>query len=167
MNAETVGVDNLITLIEREIVLLQGMAAAERRLQKAVIGRDWASVDETIRGMELVSEEIVATESRRHDVFEDCCRRIGAAGNNAFFGLLAAVPPPTRSRLSSLYRELKVAVLAVRSITDGIDAYVTSTMRTLNGVIEELFPERRGKIYSGTGSVDKQGHTALVVDRVS
>lgn len=167
MNAETTRVDDLITLIEREIILLQGMAATERRLQKAVIGRNWTAVDETIRGMELVSEEIAATEARRHDVFEECCRRIGAAGANAFFGLLASVSPEQRAKLSGLYRELKVAVLAVRSITDGIDAYVSSTMQTLNGVIEELFPERRGKIYSGTGSVDKQGHTALVVDRVS
>lgn len=167
MTAHAPSVDALIELIEREIILLQGMAAAERRLQRAIMTRDWAAVEEAIHGMQVVSEEIGQVEARRHAVYQSIRVKLGSSDGDSFYRLLATVDSDTRLKLSNLYRELKVAVLAVRSFNDGIDAYVRGAIGTLNRVLEELHPDRRGRIYARDGATEGRGTTALVVDRVS
>ena len=145
-------------------VLLDSLSREEGRLQVAVLEKDWIALEESIRTMRVLAADIEECEMRRNEGYRNLKASLGLKSDDSFYDVLSRLPLEERQELAGLYRQLRIGISKVRSITDGIDAYVTATVGTMRDILDEIFPERKGKIYSRSGSVAVAEAPSLVVN---
>jgi predicted nuclease with TOPRIM domain len=145
-------------LIKQEIEKLDELAGAENKLQKCVLDKNWAELEEIIRRLQCLSAEISHIENSRNILYGEILDILGVIGPNGFYDVLAKLRSEERVDLAALYRRLRLSVNAVRSITGGIDTYITATISTMGRILEELFPARRMRLYNKSGTSRKAEH---------
>jgi predicted transcriptional regulator len=145
-------------LIKQEIEKLQDLAGAETKLQKCVLDKNWAELEEIIRRMQDISAEISHIENSRNIIYCEIRDSLGIMETNGFYDVLTKLDPEERVDLAELYRRLRHSVNAVRSITGGIDTYITATVSTMGRILEELFPARKLRLYNKSGTSRNSEH---------
>lgn len=158
-------VEELKYLLKREVELLEDFAGDERRLQNAMMDREWGLLEELVSAMSEASEEILSVEQERHECFTRVQEEVGCDGDDGFYDVLAALGVDDRDELAEFYRRLKVAVMRVQALTGGIGTYVTSATSAIREVIDELYPQRKGRTYSHQGVHATPDDRAMVFDR--
>lgn len=153
-----------VTLIQ-QIELLNLLAERERELQNHLLNRNWQDLEQVIEQMTLVSREIQNADNARAESFRILRMSLGLSDSSGMSEVITRLDEEKSGTLRMLYRNLKVAVMRIQSLTGGIDAYVASTTATMRAFLDESFPDRRGTIYSRDGSADYGGGHAVVVDR--
>lgn len=143
---------DLKDLMNREAEKLEELAGMETRLQRCVLDKNWAELEEIVRSLQGVAREVAHIENSRDLLYGELRRPLGVAASDGFYDFLAKLPPEERVELSALYRRLRLAVSQVRSATGGIDSYISATLSTMGRILEELFPSRRMKLYTRTGA---------------
>lgn len=164
MSAEQI-IDSLCSVMLQEIELLDLLAERERELQSQLLDRDWHQLQVVIEDMTRLSEEIQRFEQLRSEAFAGLCRCYGVRAPAGFAELIARLDDTSAGRLRALYRSLKVSVMRIRSLTGGIDAFVTAGTTTMRSFLEESSPDHRGTIYGRDGNAGNGRAHAVVVDR--
>jgi AAA+ ATPase superfamily predicted ATPase len=75
------------------------------------------------------------------------------------------LPAAERDELFALYRQLRLALIRVKGNAGLLGFYLRSLSETLQKVLEELFPHRKGRIYSRSGKAREAEDDSLVVYR--
>ncbi|MFP4509451.1 MAG: flagellar export chaperone FlgN [Spirochaetaceae bacterium] len=164
MNVKTVAIE-VCDVIRAQIMTLETIAAEHSRLQEAVMNRDWESLEEQIRVLQAHAHDAGALEEQRKASYGRLRKLLGFGAEESFFELLCRLEDEERTELAALYRGLKIAVMRVASANGGLEAYVQSSTQTIEEVLKELFPERKGTIYSRTGRVQRHDDRAFVVNQ--
>ena len=147
----------------KQTQLLTALSQYEQRLQGIVADRDWPQLERIIPAMEAVGSEFDALEGRRDAVLTEM--QFAAGGERSFASLLDTFSPELREKITNAYRSFKVAVLQLRSQTAGLDTYLRSSIGTLRGVLQELYPEHASAVYSREGFGGYTGGQAMVLSR--
>ncbi len=158
-------IDRFAEVIGRQVELLEETAQKQQELQRAVIDRNWHTLDELLRELDTLGEEIHFVEEKRRAMYEQVCDNLRLENRANFYDVLCSLDNSDRNRLNDVYRRLKVAVMRVRNATDGLDAYVSAAGDTLHQVLGEVFPERKGTVYARDGSKAGVTERPLVVDQ--
>jgi hypothetical protein len=161
---ESRAIDQLTEALHREVELLEAIAEDEKRLHSLLSNRDWVELERCLSRLNSLSGDVLQAEDRRNTAYERLRSTLEVEEDERFYDVLERLPVEERSELSELYRRLKVAVIQVRSVTGGIDTYVTESTQTMRSVLEELFPEQKGKIYSRSGRSNRADERAIVLD---
>ncbi len=151
-------------VLQLQGVLLDNLSREEARLQIAVLQKDWIALEACVREMKAIAQGIEECEQKRTESYRVLKAALGLKPDDSFYEVLSRLPIEDRQELAELYRRLRIGIVKVRSITDGIDAYVTATVGTMRDILDELFPERKGKIYSRSGTVSSADASSLVVN---
>ena len=136
-------------LLHQQAALTAELATYEKRLQDAVMEREWHDLEGVLPHIDRLSAAIQGIEERRNELFADIAIAVG--GDGSFAGVVARLPVEVRSSLTDGYRALKVAVSALQSRTRMLDTYIRSTVATTQGILRELYPEQTRHGYSRTG----------------
>lgn len=155
----------LKALLRKQASLLEEFAVKEHELQDAVIRRDWPAMDSVMPKLEHLSRSLESVERRRHVAVDRIKKSAGVAADAPFAELVSRAGEIDRTELTALFRELQIHVLRVKNQTGGIDAYVRNSMKTANTVLGEVFPERKGTIYSRHGRRSPLRGSAMVLNR--
>ncbi|AFG36887.1 flagellar export chaperone FlgN [Spirochaeta africana] len=150
--------------LQQQVQLLESLAGCEHRMQQAVMRKNWHELDESLHQLQTISEEIHRCEQDREQSFASLCRQLNLPESSRFAQVVGHLPDENRREITSLYRRLKIAVLRVQTITSGVDAYINTTVETMNQIVEEVFPGARGSVYSRDGSVYGKQPPAMVVN---
>ncbi len=145
-------IEELKGLMETETGRLEELSALENRLQRSLLDKDWTELEGLVRNLQNLAQEISYIENSRNLLYAELQREFGLESGDGFYDFLAKLPMGTRIELSVLYRRLRLSVSDVRSVTGGIDAYVTATVSTMGKILEELFPSRKTKMYGRDGA---------------
>lgn len=159
------GIAHLKSQLRRQADLLNQFGEKEHDLQRAIVQRDWPAMDAVMPELERLSAMLEGVEHKRYALVNRMKTAAGLSESAPFSDLVATSKPKDRVELTSLYRDLQVAVLRVRNHTNGIDSYVRNSVRTANTVLGELFPERKGTIYSRNGARSPLRGSAMVLNQ--
>jgi hypothetical protein len=157
-------VEKLKELINSEVELLESFARDERKLQSAMVNRQWELLEGIVNEMSHASEQVLAVETERHECYTRLREELGCDPQDSFYDFAARLDLGERMEISELYRRLKVAVMRVQALTGGIGSYVTSATTAIRDVLDELYPQRKGRIYSRGGHHTAPDDRAMVVD---
>lgn len=158
-------VEHVKEALEREVTALEELAASERELQPLLAQRDWVELEKQISVLNRQSEAAMAAEQERESAYKALKESLGADEELRFYDVLEHLQVEERRELAELYRRLKVAVVQVRGVTGSLDTYVSVSTATVRGVLDELFPDQKGKIYSRSGRANRADERAMVLDR--
>jgi len=151
--------------MQEEAALLSGFASLEDDMQSLVSEKRWNELEHTILRFRKKSDLLDKAEEKRIRSFEELKAALGVPGDVTFFGVLPMVGEQERKPLSDAYRTLKVAVYSVKGSTVRLGCYFRSISETLRSVLGEIFPHRKGKLYSRNGKVTESSDASLVLNK--
>lgn len=156
------GVDarRLAQAMDAETGLLEEFAREQEGLLDTVRARSWAELERKLEALRALEEKVQEADRRRIEALPE-----GAADAAAYASLVAALETAGRVELEGSYHGLTMAVLRVKGALSRLDHYLAAVTGSLNAVLGELLPYRKGRIYSNRGRERQAAETPIIVDR--
>ena len=156
----SVDLERLKQAMVHEAALLHRFEGGQNELLEGMRSRNWSELERRLDALGLLGAEIEQAERERME----------AAGTRALDGSsfarsVAALAPAERVELEGVYHELNLAVIRVKASLSRLGHYVGAVMGTLDTVLGELLPHRKGRIYSAAGAERRASGEAIVLDR--
>ncbi|MBN1649091.1 MAG: flagellar export chaperone FlgN [Spirochaetales bacterium] len=146
-------IEKLKECMSEELNILTNFSENEQNLKHNIEKHDWVSLEKTIKQMQPLSERIDLLDKERSDIFRELCGYYGEKENCSFYHIAVYFPHSEREICTSLYQELKIAVIRIQSITWSIDNYVRTVTGTIQQVLNNVYPHRKGNLYCSKGSL--------------
>jgi FlgN protein len=157
--------ENLEKLMKKELALINHFSGIEEKIKDILVTKDWTLLEIKIREMNTLAERISDTEEKRNDAYQAMKLYCRDDEVKSFYLFVSMFCPDKKEILIPLYRELKVGVLKVKNITARIDTYVNSVVSTVEKVLDEVYPSRKGTIYDMSGTKSSGLHQPMILDR--
>jgi len=157
--------DQLTVILGQEIDGFVSAVEQAGELRNSIFKHDWKKLSQTLEKMEHVSGYLAALEKERAHVFSKLRSEVGAKTTAGFYTVVVHLEQERQERLSGQFRELKNLVLQLQGVIWSIDAYTRTLSTTIYEILQEIFPHRRGTMYSKSGRKRKSGNDPLVVNR--
>ncbi len=149
--------------LRAEASTLKDFADLQKQLQRAISKRQWTELSKEIDALRQLAEKIEALEEDRIQAYQTLKSSLQSDGEESFTEIVAHLPAKDRDELLALYRHLKAAVIRVKASAGLLNYYVQSMSDALRQILEELFPHRKGKMYSRTGKPTEPGDESLML----
>lgn len=151
--------------MKKELVLVNRFSGIEEKIKDILVTKDWNLLEKKIREMDSLADRIRDIEEKRNSAYQAMKLYCRDDEIKSFYLFVSMFCPERKEILISLYRELKVGVLKVKNITERIDTYVNSVVSTVEKVLDEVYPSRKGTIYDVSGTKSTGLHQPMILDR--
>ncbi len=155
----------LLEAMKQEHALLERFKSAEMGMTEAIRNKDVDRLELCMKTMEGLSDSLVQIEEQRHIAFLKLRDAVGEDQDASFYQVIVHLPVDTRDRLAELYRSMKFAVVGIQAVTSCLDEHVKSVNGTMQQILNELFPHRKGNMYSKEGKRCEAESSPLVVNQ--
>jgi len=153
----------LSAAMSAEVACFEAYVAAQRSFTTALRGRDWEALQTAIGIQDDLARAIAAKESLRAEAYERLRAQTGCDAGG-IYRVALLVPEPERSELTDLYRRLKLAAMRAKFENASAGDYATSNRELLRAVLEELFPEKKHRMYGKSGKAVQPELDALLLN---
>ena len=157
--------EHLINILKDEIELINGFAKIENTILDSVVNNSWDGLQASICRSEDISLELESLEMQRENSLNSIREITGLDADSSFYRIAVELEPGTRKQVNDLYRVLKLSVLNVQNITWRIDTYVGTVTGIMKQTLKEIYPNRRGSIYSNTGTIREGDSNPMVLNK--
>jgi hypothetical protein len=155
-----------ISILQKEIALLERLAAAQDVVHQAVCARDWADIDALFKRLDEYNKEFESLEKERSRLFLALSHELGFGQENpGFYALTTRLEPEMRRQMTDLYRRLKLDVLKIRLSNENLHHYIATNRAVISDFLQAAFPDRKGKLYSRHGREVHAEMRSIVLDR--
>ncbi len=155
----------LAKAMEVEAGLLNDYAARLRELQRTIGQRDWDAVQKDIASLRNLAGEVETAEAERVEAFRALKAERFLPAEESFDRVAEQLEPPECDQLRDLARRLKIGVVRVKGSSGLLGYYVRSALQSRRQVLEELYPHRKGRLYSRSGRTRSTADESLMLDR--
>ena len=155
----------LLKAMNQEHVLLGRFKSAEMEMAEAIRNKDVNQLELCMKTMVELSDSLVKIEEQRHITFFKLRGAVGEDQDASFYQVIVHLPADTRDQLAELYRAIKFAVVGIQAVTSCLDEHVKSVDGTMQQILNELFPHRKGNMYSKEGMPREVESNPLVVNQ--
>jgi hypothetical protein len=153
----------LSAAMSAEIACFEAYVAAQRSFITAMKDRDWKTLETAIGIQDELTRAIAQKESERAEAFERL-RADSGCDESGLYRLALCVPEPERSELTDLFRRLKLAAMRAKFENASAGDYATGNRDLLRAILEELFPEKKHRIYGRSGKTVQPDLDALLLN---
>ena len=160
----TVLVKALKECMERETGIFDEMGQAVERLRVSFQQKEWTSGLVIAQGMERFAPLIERADEARDAAYVTLCGAMGVVPETAFSSVLSRLSAEHRGMLEQGWRNLRMSVARLSTATSRMRYSAEALAGTLSRILEEIFPHRRGRIYSRRGKATSV-NDSLLVDR--
>ncbi|HUX21282.1 MAG TPA: hypothetical protein VMW69_08575 [Spirochaetia bacterium] len=157
--------ESLIALMERETGLLEHMVGYEVVLKESVMAHNWTRLELAQRKINPVFEKLSAIEAERHMIFGRLQELVGEDSEAGFYEVFVHFERNLRERAADAYRTLKFTVLKIQGMTNSIDIYLKTVTGAMQEILAELFPFRKGNLYTRKGTATQAQANPMVFSR--
>jgi hypothetical protein len=163
MSVEIITGEDLKSLILQETELLTRYLELERKLSESVYTRNWEDLNSCLEALEPISEKIAELDSRRDAELTALKEALGAGDSEGFYQVISRLPKAERNELAAQFRGMKAAVFRLQGLSRQLESYLGTVSGTMREILEELFPHRRGNIYSRKGvAAEPEGNPMVI-----
>lgn len=149
----------------KETTLFELILAEETLMTMAIRERKWENLEKAIRDIDALETELKGIESVRGLLFETLRDESGLGLDATFYQWAVRLPEAERRQITEIYRKLKGRAFAARAQGAAITNYLSESKAVLSGIMEELFPHKRGRIYDKRGGRKEAEMTKVVLDK--
>jgi hypothetical protein len=150
--------------MERETGLFSRLALDVERLKASFQEKNWGESIRISEGIERIAQNVEEADIARDAAFSLLRDALGLPRETAFSALLPSLPDDERKRVEEAWRSLRMTVLRLKTATGRMRYSAEALSDTLNRMLNEVFPYRRGKIYSRRGTPTTVT-SALIIDK--
>ena len=157
--------EHLIRVIKDEIDLINGFAKIENTILDSVINNSWDGLQAAISRSEDISLEMESLEIQREDLLGSIRETAGLDADSTFYRITVELELDIKDRINDLFRVLKLSVLNVQNITLRIDTYLDTVTGIMKQSLKEIYPNRRGSLYSKSGTIREAESNPMVLNK--
>ncbi|MGA2764983.1 MAG: hypothetical protein ABSG17_16660 [Spirochaetia bacterium] len=147
-----------------EAELFRQLGLEMDRLRDSFQQKKWTSCLVIAQGIQASAQKIERADDARDEAFAALCGGLGFSTETAFSALLTRMPEEHRGLLEESWRNLRMAVVRLSTASNRMRYSAEALAGTLGRILEEIFPHRKGKIYSRRGRTTSV-NDSLLVDR--
>jgi hypothetical protein len=151
--------------MDMEAGLLADYAARLQELQRTIAQHDWDAVQKGIASLRNLAGDVETAEAARVEAFRALKAEHFFPAEESFDRVAERLEGPERERLKELARRLKIGVVRVKGSSGLLGYYVRSALQARHQVLEELYPHRKGRLYSRSGRARSAADESLMLDR--
>jgi hypothetical protein len=151
--------------IDREAGLFTALGEEVQRLRDSFQQKSWGPSLALAQNIERSSRAIEEADQARDEAFTWVLEALDLPRETAMSAILPALPDPVRLEMEESWRGLRVAVVRVKTSAGRVRYSAETLASTLNGILEEVFPYRKGRIYSRRGTPTGVSGAVLVDHR--
>lgn len=156
--------EHLSNILQQEVDGFSSAIERAETIRSSIFKHDWKQLTDSLEKMERLGGYLDALEKERVHVFEKLRVEVGASPSDGFYTVVVRLPREEQDLLSGLFRRLKTQVIQLQGVIWSIDAYTRSISATIYDILQEIFPHKRGTMYSKSGKKRKTGNDPLVVN---
>ena len=127
--------------------------------------KDWDGLESVMDEMTELADRLVETEGARHNAFESLRNAVKEDVSASFYQVIVHLQPEERDALADLYRTMKFSVFGIQAVSCCVDDHVRTMNDTMHDVLGELYPHRKGSIYSKSGEKLPNDSNPLLIDQ--
>jgi pyridoxine 5'-phosphate synthase PdxJ len=146
-----------LSVLERENSLVARIASFQALVKRSVRERKWTDFRALMQGLKQVGEELKTVEAERMALIPD--------DNQHFYQMAVGYPEEERSRLTEIYRQLKMSVLKIRLENESLSNYIKQSESVAADFIETA--GGNGRSYSSEGKRKQPDMSSMVVEAVA
>lgn len=150
--------------MKAESALFVGLGETFGRLRDSFQGKDWAVSLAIADEVQSSARSIEQADTARDEAFVRLREALDLPRESAFSAILPSLPDAERELLEGGWRTLRMSVVRLKTATGRMRYAAEALSQTLNRILDEAFPYRKGKIYSRRGQPTSVSG-ALLVDR--
>jgi hypothetical protein len=151
--------------IEEEISLFNSFLKLEHNLNESVKSKNWDNVNKYLGNLSDISIRVEKTEKIRHETFKELCSECKISRNTSFREFIDCVYGAEKDELSRLQAVLTDTIKKVRKTSIGMSSHFKYMYGTVNNLLEEIFPFRKGKIYSRQGKASEVNSSPVMINK--
>jgi hypothetical protein len=150
--------------IDREAELFADLGRDVERLRDTFQQKSWGPSLSIGEGIERSSRSVEEADAARDEAFEAVRDALDLPRETTMSAVLPALPDLMRSEMEESWRALRMAVVRLKTATGRMRYSAEALAFTLNRILEQVFPYRKGKIYDRRGAANGVSG-AVLVDR--
>ena len=139
--------NEILNLMNSESDLLDQILAQQDVVHKCVKKRNWIELEATLQNLQVMSDDFVELETKRSQLSEN----IDIFADES----LSPVVKTVRGKLNKSKIENKV-----------LNEYISTTKKFLQGIFDDVLPQRRNAVYSRNGKMVDNGLQSVVLNQV-
>ena len=155
--------EQLEEILLHETGVLSSLHVCQKRMYESVLIRDWLAFQKETEVSETISNSFLELEKKRIEVARSILSDV--EGSTDFYRITIAIQEPMRSRINSLFRDVKRLLLLSKTENDVLNTYVSNARTLVSGLIETALPARRNRIYTKHGSLASKNVESMVLNR--
>jgi len=165
MDASEKRILKLLDTLSTETLLLEKYRDREEELRIYMKEKDWQGMNQLLERLDLLSNEINSLDQRRDLIFHELLGEYGVRETGDFYQLVIRLPQPWQEKLAAVFRRMKVTITQIEGISWAIDVYIRTIGESMNQILNEFYPHRKGKIYSRTGHSVPVNSNPMILNR--
>ena len=150
--------------MELETALFIDLREQMDHLRDSLQDKKWTAGLGLTQGIERFSRRIEEADAARDTAFIQLREALGLPRETAFSAVLTSVPDADRAGLEESWRNLRMSVVKLKTATSRMRYSAEALADTFNRALEEIFPYRKGRLYSRRGKTTSVSDS-LLVDR--
>ena len=150
--------------IDREADLFADLGQEVERLRDSFQQKSWGPSLSLAEGIERSSQAVVEADAARDEAFAAVREVMDLPLETTMSAILPALPDLLRSEMEESWRALRMSVVRLKTSTGRMRYSAEALAFTLNRILEQVFPYRKGKIYTRRGTPSSVSG-AVLVDR--
>jgi len=155
--------EQLEEILLHETGVLSSLHVCQKRMYESVLIRDWVVFQKETEVSGTITDSFLKLEEKRIEVARGILP--DAEGSTDFYRITAEIEEPLRSRINSLFRDVKRLLLLSKTENDVLNTYVSNARTLVSGLIETALPARRNRIYTKHGSLASKNVESMVLNR--
>jgi hypothetical protein len=159
-------VQTLKERMDREAELFTDLGCDMGRLQESFREKEWDASLEIGGGLERSARRIEAADADRDEAFALLRRALDMPEEATLSALLPELPDAERQALETSWRGMRMSVARLKTATGRVRYAAEAMTDTFNRILEQVFPYRKGKIYSRRGTPTTAGSAHIIDHRL-
>jgi FlgN protein len=157
--------DHLIEILTKETKLVKKITTLENSIMESIIANNWNDLESLLNQTRDISTSIEGLDKQREICIEILKMETGEHHSAHFYRLTVNLDSVKKNKLNDLYRDLKLSVLNLQHMNWRIDAYVGTVTGIMKQTLKEIYPNRRGSLYSRSGILKEADNNPMVLNR--
>lgn len=150
------------TVLVAQDNLLSEIYDTQKKLRESVNERNWDELQYHLASFNALSNKFSELENERLKCFEYFGFKDGASLNTTDKN----ISKETLNDIQQLYNSVKQRLLASKIENKALNDYIKITTEFLQGVFDNVVPQRKTTVYSRTGSLVKNQPQSMILNTV-
>ncbi len=149
------------TLVSQNEVL-GAIIVQQQIVRSAVTSKNWDQLQEAVREVNKLGKSFANLEAKRIEK----SLKLNPQNSDDIFTIANIVPEEFKKCIIENFHQVRQKLVVSKIENDAINEYIRITQEFLQGVFDNVLPQRRNKLYSSTGKVIKNQPKSVILNAI-